>query len=162
MDCNVEEIVKACRGCALAAKAPTTKWQLWPKTNIPWSRLHVNYAGSLKSSYYLVVVDSFSKWPAVHKCKKPTSVVTVRFLHKLFTRYGIPDTIVSDNRTQFSSDEFRKFCKMFIIIHVTTPPYHSKSNRQVERFVDTMKRVLKKANNEVMDDLALQQFLRVY
>ncbi|XP_029639678.1 uncharacterized protein K02A2.6-like [Octopus sinensis] len=122
---------------------------------MPWPRLHVDCAGPLKGSYYLVVVNSFSKWPEVHKCKK-----TVSLLHEFFARYGIPETIESDNGTQFTSDEFRKFCKMLVIEHVTTPPYHSRSNGQA--FYDTFKRVIKKANNEDMNDLALQQFLSVY
>ncbi|XP_029636848.1 uncharacterized protein K02A2.6-like [Octopus sinensis] len=75
---------------------------------------------------------------------------------------NIPYAIVSDNRTQFMSDELRRYCKLFIIVHVTTPPYHPKSNGQAERFVDTFKRALQKANSEVMDNIALQEFLRAY
>ena len=59
--------------------------------------------------------------------KRPTSTNTVNRLHELFARYGVPDTIVSDNGTQFTSKEFER------------------SNGQAERFVDTLKRALKKA-----------------
>ncbi|XP_029640430.1 uncharacterized protein LOC115215411 [Octopus sinensis] len=41
-------------------------------------------------------------------------------------------------------------------------PYHSRFNGQVECFVDTFKRALSKLNKEVTDEVALQQFLRVY
>lgn len=61
-----------------------------------------------KGSYYLVAVDNFSRWPQVHKRKKRTSPVTVRFLHEPFARYGILNAIVSVNGIQFTSDEFRK------------------------------------------------------
>ncbi|XP_014768903.1 uncharacterized protein LOC106868251 [Octopus bimaculoides] len=70
--------------------------------------------------------------------------------------------IVSDNGTQFVSSEYRKFCEMFTIEHETIVPYCSRSNGQVEYFVDTFKRVLRKANKEATDEVTLQQFLRVY
>ena len=49
-----------------------------------------------------------------------------------------------DNGSQFTSGEFRDFCETYQIKYITIPLYHLKSNRQAERFVDTLKRVLKK------------------
>ncbi|XP_014777996.1 uncharacterized protein K02A2.6-like [Octopus bimaculoides] len=84
------------------------------------------------------------------------------FLHELFVRFGVPNTIVSDNGMQFVSFEFKKFCKMFAVEHLTIAPYHPRSNGQVELFVDTFKRALRKSNKEIIAEVALQQFLRVY
>lgn len=81
------------------------------KTGIPWFGLHVDYRSPLKGAGYFAVVNRFWKWPEVHECKKPTSVVTVSFLHELFPRYGIPNTPVFNNRTEFMPDEFRKLFK---------------------------------------------------
>ena len=69
--------------------------------NRPSSRLHIDFAGLMQGQYYLIVVDSFSKWPEVMKSKNPTCSDTIRFLHELFARFGVPDTIVLDNGTQF-------------------------------------------------------------
>ncbi|XP_052831270.1 uncharacterized protein K02A2.6-like [Octopus bimaculoides] len=52
--------------------------------------------------------------------------------------------------------------KSFAVEHVTTVPYHLRSNGQAERFVDTFKRILRKSNKEVMDEVDLQKFFRVY
>ncbi|XP_014775262.1 uncharacterized protein K02A2.6-like [Octopus bimaculoides] len=46
--------------------------------------------------------------------------------------------------------------------HVTTAPYNHRSKGQAERFVDTFKQALKMSDKEVTDEVALQQFLRVY
>ena len=69
--------------------------------------------------------------------------------------------MVSDNGSQFTSVEFKEFCEIFLIKHITTSQYHPRSNGQAEHFVDTLKRALKKASGTPMDK-ALQQFLQVY
>ena len=87
---EIEGNVKSCRGCAITAKVPPVKFT-------PSSKLHINFAGPLKGQYHLIVVESFSKWPEVMKCKNPMCSCTIRFLHKLFVRFVISDTIVSDD-----------------------------------------------------------------
>ena len=47
----------------------------------PWSRVHVDFAGLLEDFYYLIVVDSYSKWPEVLRYRKPTTGTTIGFLH---------------------------------------------------------------------------------
>lgn len=96
----------------------------WPKTDRPWSRMHIDFAGPLNGFYYLVVVDSYSKWPEILKCKKPIAEVTVKFLPELFSCFGVVDCIVTDNATQFTSCEFKDFCQSFLIEHITTAPYY--------------------------------------
>ena len=162
MDKDIEQVVKTCKGCQLAAKAPPVKFTPWPKTDVPWTRLHIFYAGPMNGNYYLIVVDSFSKWPEIFKCKRPTATVTKYFLTELFARFGVPEKIVSDNGTQFTGSEFKTFCKTLGIDHITTSPYHPRSNGQAERFIDTFKRTLKKTNGTSIDDGNIQQFLSVY
>ena len=87
--------------------------------------------------------------------------MTVKFLHELFSRFGLVDCIVTDNGTQFTSHEFKDFCQSFLIEHITTAPFHPRSNGQAERFVDTFKRALRKARG-TPTDTAIHQFLQVY
>ena len=95
------------------------------------------------------------------RCKKPTIGVVIGFLHKLFVRFRVSDSIVSDNATQFTSKEFKGFCKMFVVEHIIIAPYQPRNNSQAEWFVDTFKKALKKSNSG-STDAALQQFLQVY
>ena len=91
---------------------------------IPWPKLHIDFAGPLKGEYYLIVVDSFSKWSGVMKCKNLMCSGTIRFWHELFARFSLPDTIVSDNGMQFMAKESKDFFKAFSIVYITTSLYH--------------------------------------
>ena len=57
----------------------------------------------------------------------------------LFSSYGLPEEVVSDNGPQFVSHEFSNFMKMNGIKHTLTPPYHPASNGAAERSVQILK-----------------------
>ena len=65
-------------------------------------------------------------------------------LREIFSRHGLPDTIVSDNATSFVSAEFHKFLFDNKIRHVTPPAYCLASNGQGEVAVRVMKNILRK------------------
>ena len=54
------------------------------------------------------MVDSFSKWPEVVIVNSTTSEATVNALRTMFSRVGVPQTLVSDNAPQFKSQEFKE------------------------------------------------------
>ena len=61
----------------------------------------------------------------------------------MFHIHGIPETIVSDNGSIFTSKEFHQFAQLKDIKHITTAPYHSVSNGFAESAVQTIKAGLK-------------------
>ncbi|XP_065094663.1 uncharacterized protein K02A2.6-like [Ochlerotatus camptorhynchus] len=145
IDSVIAAHVKACRHCAVAAKSPPKAPSLaWPKSTYPWQRVHIDYAGPIEGEYFLLSVDSYSKWVEIVRTKSITATATIEILRSLLVRLGMPETLVSDNGTQFTSAEFAQFCLENGIDHVTTAPFHPQSNGQVERFVDTFKRADKK------------------
>ncbi|XP_055918303.1 uncharacterized protein K02A2.6-like [Eupeodes corollae] len=84
--------------------------------------------------------NSHTKWAEVFKTKIITSAFTIGKLRELFSRYGIPDKIVSDNGTQFKSAEFNDFTTPNNIEHIFTSPGHAATNGQAENFVKTFKK----------------------
>ncbi|XP_055623317.1 uncharacterized protein K02A2.6-like [Toxorhynchites rutilus septentrionalis] len=85
-------------------------------------------------------------------------------LRETFSRFGNSESLVSDNGTQFTSEQFQQFFHANGIKHLRTGPYHPQSNGQAERFVDSLKRGLKKLRyGESSPTLEhLHTFLSVY
>lgn len=92
---------------------------------------------------FLVCVDAHSKWPEVQLMTTTTATRTVDILRQIFSAYGLPEQIVTDNGPQFISDEFSTFAKMNGIKNIRTAPYHPASNGLAERFIQSLKQSLK-------------------
>ena len=98
----------------------------------------------MKGKTYLIIVDSFSKWPEIYEMSKVDSATTIEKLCDCFARFGLPNTIVSDNGTQFVSAEFERFCELNKILHIKTTPYHPSTNGAAENGVRSFKNALNK------------------
>ncbi len=96
----------------------------------------------------LLCVDYFSKFPEIAKLTQTTSKTALK---SIFARHGIPDEVVSDNGPQFSSAEFRVFSENWEFVHTTSSPGFPQSNGQSERTVQTVKNLLKKAQESQRD-----------
>ena len=93
-------------------------------------------------------------------CMTTTSASkTVEVLRDLFSRYGLPQVVVSDNGPQFVSKEFSEFMQNNSISHRRGPA----TNGEAERFVRTFKSALHKGKRDegtLVQKLA--QFLFVF
>ena len=73
--------------------------------------------------------------------------MTIERLRTLFATQCIPEVVVTDNSTPFTSTEFSYFTRKNGIHHVLLSPYHPSSNGLTERAVKTFKQRMKKASN---------------
>ena len=160
MDTDVEKVVKSCRNFQQASKNPPKQEPVpWPQTNSPWTRVHIDFVGPINGVTYLIVTDSYSKWPEVISWTSATTTAKIAALRRIFSQHGLPEIVVSDNGTQFPFTQFNDFCQQHCIKHIFPLPYHPHSNGQAERFVDTFKRALLKAHGEGTSEEVIQQFL---
>jgi transposase InsO family protein len=61
-------------------------------------------------THLLVVVDKFSKWIEARPIMKVRFEEAVAFFTNIIYRFGIPNTIITDNGTQFTGKKFLNFC----------------------------------------------------
>lgn len=135
IDKDVENIVKACKGCTLVGlpnpPAPMKRREL---PVAPWIDVAIDLMGPLPSNeYLLVVVDYYSRYKEVKITKTITSSQIIKILKEMFSRLGFPVSITADNGKQFVSEEFRSFCKECNIRLLSTVPYWPQMNGEVER-----------------------------
>ena len=134
---QIEEMTKSCTICQKVKNTPVVApLHPWTSSSRPWQRLHINFAGPFQGHMFLIVVGSHSKWPEVVPMSKTITDATITELCRLFSSYGLPDQVVSDNRPQFVSEEF----KSFRVKHICYSLYHSSSTGAAECFVQTFRR----------------------
>ncbi|CAM4502845.1 unnamed protein product [Lepidochelys kempii] len=81
LDSAIEEKAKTCMSCQGVRNAH--QWaplhpQDWPEN--PWQSIHVDFAGPLDESMFLVVVDAHSKWPEVSIMQSTTAESAIQKL----------------------------------------------------------------------------------
>ena len=144
MDQEIEEAVRVCTVCQNVRNAPPSAplipWK-WPTR--PFQRIHIDFCQK-GNDYFLVVIDSHSKWIEVKHMSSTTTERTIDEFRLIFATHGLPEEVVSDNGPQFTSTEFAEFMRKNGIKHTLVPPYHPQSNGAAERSVRVVKDALVK------------------
>lgn len=100
----------------------------------PFQRLYVDLLGPYPRSKngnigLLIVLDHHSKFHWLCPLRKFSSSCIQNFLlTQIFHTYGVPETIISDNGSQFRANEFQAFLTKLGISHVFTALYSPQSN----------------------------------
>ena len=115
----------------------------------PWIDLAADLMGLLRSGeYVLVVVDYYSRYFEVDILTSATSTKLIESLEKIFCTHGLPQSLKTDNSTQFVSDEFERFLKTNDIEHRTSTPLWPQANGEVERQKRSLLKALRIAKAE--------------
>ncbi|XP_043244647.1 uncharacterized protein K02A2.6-like [Amphibalanus amphitrite] len=74
LDAELEALARGCPACeSKRAAPPHEERHPWEPAQGPWQRVHADFAGPLKGTWFLVMVDSFSKWAEMIPMKTTTS-----------------------------------------------------------------------------------------
>jgi len=161
IDDAIEAACRYCQSCAEHQNKPSKPaihpWMLPEK---PWSRVHLDHAINFMGTNWLVVTDAYSKYPCIHPTTSVSTATTVDLLEEDFCHFGYPHTIVTDNSTSFTSEEFQGWCRERGIVHLTGAPYHPATNGSAERLVQSFKQSIRKSS--LSPKKALQEFLIQY
>lgn len=160
----VKKYVGACLECAYAKKSVNNKeGQLHPieKVDIPFHTVHIDHLGPFVrskrgNSYLLVVVDSFTKFALVKPVKNTKTETAIRILNDIFYTFRVPDRLISDRGSCFTSHAFKRYCTEKGLKHILNAVASPRSNGQVERYnrtiLDSLKALGLNSNEKNWDD----------
>ncbi|XP_022014263.1 uncharacterized protein LOC110913749 [Helianthus annuus] len=116
----------------------------------------IDFMGPFPSSsgnrYILVAIDYVSKWVEAQASPSNDARVVVRFLKKLFTRFGTPRAIISDRGTHFCNAVMEKALERYGVTHRLSTAYHPQTSGQVENANRGVKRILEKTVGKSRQD----------
>ena len=76
---------------------------------------------------FLLIMDTRGKWLEAQIVESATSAATIQKMKASFASHGLPVTLVSDDGSAFTSQEFVEFLTKNGIRHIKTSPYHPAS-----------------------------------
>ena len=148
---ELEDMISKCPTCLTYINCQPSETPI--KREIPdhpWTKCAANLF-RLQGHYYLLIVDYYSKFIAVENLQNPQSETVINKCKKVFSQFGIPKELITDNDLEFSSHKFRSFSKTWDILHKTISPHYHQSNGLAERSIQTFKRTLIKAKHNSED-----------
>ena len=143
MSLEIEQMVNNCSVCADYAKnQPSEPLKPSVPPSLPWKKIGTELF-EFRGEHYLLSVCYRSKFIEVTKLESLGSGAVIEELKRQFGVRGIPAEVVSDNGPQFNSSEFEEFAKDYGFKPTATSPHYPKANGEVERAVQTVKKLWK-------------------
>ena len=141
----VDKQVAACQPCRSARFriGTTNTTHTWPKEQEPWSRVHIDWAQTKCAGNVLIMVDTYSGWLEAVICPDRSTSTVINRLREIFSRFGVPLLLVSDNAPEFAGGELRAWLRGIGCRLMHSPEYRPSANGSAERMVRVLKDALK-------------------
>ena len=162
IDKDIESLVEKCVHCKMVQnESPSCENHPWAWPSKSMDRIHLDYFGPYFGKIYLIMVDSYSKWCDVSIQKYTNAKKQLVLVGSGFQGTGCL-TKLSPTMVHNSRHPILKYFARKMGLN-TFEPHHQSSNGQSERFVQTIKKGLKKNDIENGDSqLKLDNYLFVY
>jgi transposase InsO family protein len=116
----------------------------------PFQFVAMDLAGPLPTTqkgfrYFLLIVDLFSGWVELVPLQAITAeVVQAAFVENWINRYGVPEIVITDNGGQFVGDLALATLTKLGAEKRTTSAYHPQGNGVAERFIGSVKSIIRR------------------
>ena len=150
MPADVADHIRRCDQCQQskplsAKKRPIAKY---PRSD-RFKTVHIDIVGPLPVSrrgnrFLVTMMDRFTRWfdaIPVRNCPTGEDCAGILFTH-WFARFGLPQTLISDQGAQFEGQVFSELLKLAGVKHARTNPYRPQTNGLIERQHRVMKEAL--------------------
>ena len=148
---DVEEFCRCCRRCQKSSKDKVARTPLisLPIVMEPFRRVAMDIVGPLPRTtsgkrYILVLCDYATRYPEAVAVKTIDTECIAEELVQIFARVGIPEEILTDQGSNFTSQLLFEIYQLLHVHPIRTSPYHPQTDGLVERFNKTLKAMLRK------------------
>jgi transposase InsO family protein len=147
---DANEVVRTYEGCkfyACMTNLPAHALQTIPVT-WPFAVWGPDIVRPLRKApggytHLLVAVDKFSKWIEARPITNLKADQVVSFFTDIIHRFGVPNSIITDNGSQFTGRKFLELCDKYHIRVDWAAVAHPQTNGEVERGNDMILQGLK-------------------
>jgi transposase InsO family protein len=119
---DASEIVRTCEGCQFYTRKSNLSAHVLQAIPVTWSFAvwGLDIVGPLRKApggytHLLVAIDKFSKWVEVRPITNLRAEQAVTFFTDIVYRFGVPNSIITNNGSQFTGRKFLEFCDKFHI-----------------------------------------------
>ena len=153
MSGTVKAYVKGCLECQRVRKGSAGKIPMgeMPIHNILFNNVATDIVSPFPRAklfkFLLIYICLASRYPEAITMKSATAA---ECLMEIFSRNGIPRTILSDQGSQFMGIFVKGLCKRLGISQIRTTPYHPEYNGSVERFHGTLVPILRNVSSKYL------------
>ena len=172
----MKDVKDYCRSCDVcqrlgkgSSRAPAPLHNL-PLVTEPFCQVAIDIVGPLPvckdtgNRFILTVLDLCTHYPDAVPLPRHTASDVEQGLTSVFSRFGLPQEILSDQASDFMSELMQNFLHDLGVNHIRASPYHPQTNGACERFNGTMKTMLRALVDQFPDswDRALPWVLFAY
>ena len=149
---DVKQHCRSCHVCQMVGKPnqkiPKAHLKPIPAFEEPFSRVLIDCVGPLPKTrsgnqFLLTLMCAATRFPEAFPLKRITAQAVIKVLIKFFTFVGLPKSIQSDQGSNFTSRVFKQVMNELCVRHIQSSAYHPESQGCLERFHQTLKRMLK-------------------
>ncbi|MDD9361435.1 MAG: transposase family protein, partial [Anaplasma sp.] len=142
---DIADTVEKCVSCMKQRQPRSEPLMPTPFPDRPWQRVAMDLF-HVKGKCYLLVTDYYSRYIEIALLENQRPETVILKSKSIFSRHGIPETVVTDNGPQFRS-EFLAFARDWGFRHITSSPRYAQSNGCAEAAVKIAKTKLTKSSD---------------
>ena len=121
-----------------------------PLIDTPFRRIAMDLVGPIHPAseqghrYILTVIDFSTRYPVACPLEGISTEEVSEALVDIYSRMGIPNEILTDQDTHFTSDLMKEVGRLLSVGQMTTTPYHPICTGIIERLNGTLKKMLRR------------------
>ena len=146
MSTHINQFIANCDKCQEYNRKPNAKYEHFHiSSTSPMQILGADIFHFEGKTYHLLI-DYFTSYPWIKEIPKMDVKHIINHFEDVTSLFGYPTVCISDSGTQYTSDEFQRWCTEHGVLHQPATPHSQWQNGKVERCIQSLKGYARKSN----------------